>query len=138
VCHELEADVTRLKVDGFAVHRPAVWFLSAGEPAGADWRAAFERLTSSAMYPNKIPCGIARPAVLAALVHPASGPKRTALYTAEPGVPPAKAITATAEVLISSTIRSGYRLGHGDAGLLLPAAADLPVGVARYDLDDFV
>jgi len=139
---QIEADVARLKADGFVVHRPTVWFISDGAPADdpADWQAAFERLTTGKVYPNVIPCGLdtTRPDVMGALVHPATGPRRTALYMMEPGSYPAKAVTSIAEIIISSAIQSGYRLGHGNPGLILPGEADLPPGVTQLDPDDVV
>jgi uncharacterized protein YegL len=139
---EIEANVAQLKADGFVVHRPAVWFVSDGEPTDDDTErhAAFDRLTSGKVHPNVIPCGVdtARPDVMATLVHPASGPKKMALYMMEPGFRSAKAIIAMAEVLISSMIQSGYSLSRGNAGMILPGTADLPAGVTQFDPDDFV
>jgi hypothetical protein len=139
---EIEADVARLKADGFVVHRPVVWFISAGLPADdpVDWHAAFKQLTTCRVYPNVVPCGVdaARPDVMGALIHPAAGPKKTALYMTESGSHPVKSIGSIAEVIISSMIQSGYGLGQGHTGVILPGAADLPVGVTKFDPDDVV
>jgi uncharacterized protein YegL len=137
---EIEADVAQLKANGFVVHRPAVWFISDGAAADdpADWQAAFKRLTTCRVYPNVIPCGVdaARTDVMGALVHPPAGPRKAALYMMEPGTHPAKAITSITEIIISSAIQSGYCLGHGDTGVILPRMADLPAGVTQFDPDD--
>jgi uncharacterized protein YegL len=59
------------------------------------------------------------------------------MYLAESGYQPAQVITGIAELIISSMIRSGYGLGHGDA-VILPEVGDLPPGTARYEPGDFV
>jgi uncharacterized protein YegL len=138
---EIETDVTRLKADGFAVRRPVVWFVSGAEPADdpAERQAAFDRLVAGKVYPNLIPCGVgtARADTMAGLIHPAAGSTRMPMYLAESGYQPAQVITGIAELIISSMIRSGYGLGHGDA-VILPEVGDLPPGTARYEPGDFV
>src|SRR5690348_5929599 len=44
--HEIEANIAQLKADGYVVHRPAVWFISDGEPTDDErtWRQAFSEL----------------------------------------------------------------------------------------------
>jgi uncharacterized protein YegL len=139
---EIEANVAQLKADQYVVHRPAVWFISDGEPMDSDteWKGAFADLTSSKIYPNFIPCGVdtADRNVMGSLIYPNSGPKSMKLYMMEPGFDPAKAITAVAEVLISSMVMSGYSLASGQSGTLLPPESDLPTGITQYDPGDFV
>ncbi|GAA2634627.1 hypothetical protein GCM10010399_79100 [Dactylosporangium fulvum] len=140
--HEMEANIAQLKGDGYVVHRPAVWFISDGEPTDSDaaWRRAFADLTTAKAYPNFIPCGVDRAdlKVMGSLIHPSSGNKKMALYMMEPGNDPAKAITGMAEILISSMIQSGYSLTSGGTGTILPSKSSLPAGVKQYDPDDFV
>ncbi|MGW5054914.1 vWA domain-containing protein [Actinokineospora sp. NPDC004072] len=147
---EIEANVKQLKADGYAVHRPAVFFLSDGGPTDpeADWVGAFHDLThydkasgqGFPMFPNVVPCGVegALPAVLQRLIHPARGPKPMRMFLADQGEDAAKAITMMAEILISSILASGQSLASGDSGILLPPAEDLPSGVSTYSADDFV
>lgn len=139
---EMEANVAQLKADQYLVHRPAVWFISDGEPldAEASWRQAFGELTSLKAYPNFIPCGVdeADVKVMGSLIHPAQGTKKMALYMMEAGFDPASAITAMAEILISSMIQSGYSLADGNTGMILPPKGSLPAGIKQYDADDFV
>lgn len=139
---EIEANVAQLKADQYVVHRPAVWFISDGEPTDGEaaWRKAYTDLTSSKAYPNIIPCGVDKAdlTVMGSLIHPSSGPKKMALYMMEPGHDPAKAITGMAEILISSMIQSGYSLAGGSTGTILPDPANLPSGIKQYDPDDFV
>lgn len=145
---EIESDVKQLKADGFAVHRPAVFFLSDGLPTDDDdvWRAAFTELTfydgatkqGFREYPNVIPCGVdgADPRIIQELIHPARGSKRMGMYMMEPGADAARAIQGMAEILISSVIASGASLARGEAGIVLPEKAQLPTGVVAYTAED--
>jgi uncharacterized protein YegL len=147
---EIESNVKQLKADGFAVHRPAVFFLSDGEPTDKleEWRDAFRRLTEYdqvtkqgfAMYPNFVPCGVAQanPKCMQTLIHPATGPKQMQMYLMDDGQEVAKAITMIAEILISSMVKSGESLAQGDSGLILPDKSQVPAGVSAYSADDFV
>ncbi|MBM7769886.1 uncharacterized protein YegL [Actinokineospora baliensis] len=144
---EIESNIKQLKADGFAVHRPAVFFLSDGEPTdpGA-WESAFADLThydkarnqGFPMYPNVIPFGVegAVPTTLQRMIHPATGSKPMRMYLADQGQNPAVAITAMAEVLISSILKSGQSMAMGNSGILLPPDEDLPGGVTSFGADD--
>lgn len=59
----IPADVASLKGQGYSVHRPAVFFLSDGQPTdqNEDWRKIHDQLTDhtvTAAAPNIIACGI--------------------------------------------------------------------------------
>ncbi|MFD0575710.1 vWA domain-containing protein [Dactylosporangium darangshiense] len=140
--HEMEANIAQLKGDGYVVHRPAVWFISDGAPTDPEpaWRQAFADLTTAKAYPNFIPCGVdqADLRVMGSLIHPSDGNKKMALYMMEKNTDPAKAITAMAEILISSMIQSGHSLAGGGTGTILPSKSSLPAGIKQYDPDDFV
>lgn len=139
---EIQSNVAQLKADQYVVHRPTVWFISDGVPTDSEptWRKAFADLTTSSMYPNLIPCGVdnADVNVMGSLIHPSSGSKPMALYMMDAGFDAAKAITAMAEILISSMLASGYSLASGQSGTVLPNKANLPSGITQYDPDDFV
>jgi uncharacterized protein YegL len=140
---EIESNVNQLKADGFLVHRPAVFFLSDGEPTDPvdDWQNAFRELTEGfPMYPNLVPCGVAQanPKTMQQLIHPAEGPKRMQMYLMDRGEDAAKAITQIAEILISSMIKSGESIAQGNSGLILPDKSQMPAGVSAYSADDFV
>ncbi|MEV4140711.1 VWA domain-containing protein [Dactylosporangium sp. NPDC049742] len=139
---EIDANVAQLKADQYVVHRPAVWFISDGEPTDQKqvWERAFAALTSARIYPNFIPCGVdqADIKVMGSLIHPSTGTKTMSLYMMEPGHDPAKAITGVAEILISSMIQSGLSLAGGGTGTILPPKSSLPAGIKQYDPDDFV
>ena len=147
---QIEADVDHLKADGFAVHRPAVFFLSDGEPTDrdADWRTAFHDLTwyekdtkqGFAKFPNVIPFGVdqANPQVLQSLIHPATGNKQMQMYLMDKGEDAAKAIMSVAEILISSVLASSHSVGVNGSGIMLPAKQDVPAGITAYNADDFL
>ncbi|MBP2478445.1 uncharacterized protein YegL [Crossiella equi] len=145
---EIGENLSQLKADGFAVHRPVVFFLSDGVPTDADedWRGAFaeltgydrERGTGFAMYPNFVPFGVAEadPATMRELIHPPHGNKRMRMYLMAEGQDPARAITAMAEILVSSVLASGNSLAAGSSGVLLPDQRDVPPGVRAHTADD--
>jgi uncharacterized protein YegL len=147
---QIEADVDHLKADGFAVHRPAVFFLSDGEPTDteSEWRAAFHDLTwyekdtkqGFAKFPNVIPFGVdqANPQVLQSLIHPATGNKQMQMYLMDKGEDAAKAIMSVAEILISSVLASSHSVGVNGSGIMLPAKQDVPAGITAYSADDFL
>jgi uncharacterized protein YegL len=129
---QLESDVAQLRGDGYKVHRPAVFFLSDGEP-GDNWKDDFDTLTeydpSSGKgfksYPVVVPCGVedADRDVMRQLVHPISKSK---LYMMKAGGDAAAAIKAMAEVLISSVLASGQSALQGSSGFILPNADQVP------------
>jgi uncharacterized protein YegL len=69
----IPSDVALLRQEGYAVHRPAVFFLSDGQPTDEpSWRAAHAKLVDRrriAAAPNIIACGIgkARPSTILAV-----------------------------------------------------------------------
>lgn len=126
---QLATDVAQLKADGHKVHRPAVFFLTDGDPTDDDhlWQAAFNDLTDPSFRerPNVIPFGVAeaKKTILDKLVYP-QGKMRS--YVAKSGEDPASAITQMAEILIGSVIASANSItSGGDAGtFVLPAQED--------------
>lgn len=141
---EIAANIKQLKGDGYLVHRPAVFFLSDGQPTDKDsvWRTAFSDLVGETAYPNFIPFGVenADGNTLQALIHPSSGDKQMRMFLMNKGEDAAQAITSMAEIMISSVIESGHSMSQGKSGVLLPDKDDLPPGVTTYAAsdDDFV
>jgi uncharacterized protein YegL len=147
---EIESNVLQLKADGFAVHRPAVFFLSDGEPTDpeSEWQDAFRDLTfydrvakqGFSMYPNIVPCGVAQanPNTMKRLIHPSTGGKQMQMYMMNEGQDAAKAIAMIAEILISSMVKSGESMAQGNSGLILPDKSQVPAGITAYSPDDFV
>ncbi|MFG2047375.1 VWA domain-containing protein [Micromonospora sp. NPDC048935] len=132
-------DVTQLRGDGYRVHRPAVFFISDGEPLD-DWQDAFSALTEYnretgtgfRWYPVLVPCGVdtADRDVLRKLVYPQ---QKSKLYMMRTGADAAGAIRAMTEVLISSVLASGQSIAAGGSGLILPGPGDVP---ADLDVED--
>lgn len=145
---EIERNVKQLKADGFAVHRPAVFFLSDGAPTDDDatWKSAFANLTQydkasgqgNRMYPNIIPFGLqgCDPQVLQQVIHPKDPPERAMrLFLAEQDQTPASAVTKMAKLLVTSVIQSSTGLAAGGNGIILPTPEE---GVKSYAADDDV
>ena len=137
---EIAANVKQLKADRFQVHRPAVFFLSDGQPTDKEgvWQAAFAELVGDQMYPNIIPFGVrqADPRTMQALIHPTQGRKPMRMYLMDKGGDPATAISEMAQVMITSVIRSGQSLAQGETGIQLPDKGETPVGVSQYSAED--
>ncbi len=145
---EIERNVNQLKADGYAVHRPAVFFLSDGAPTDpeAEWMAAFQALTAydkasgqgNRMYPNIIPFGLqgCDPQMLQQLIHPKTPPERAMrLFLAEQDQTPASAVTKMAKLLVASVIQSSTGMAQGGNGIVLPKPEE---GVKSYGADDDV
>jgi uncharacterized protein YegL len=145
---EIESNVKQLKADGFLVHRPAVFFVSDGEPTEEDsvWKSAFDDLTrydkesktGFSMYPNFVPFGVddADPKTLQQLIYPNDGNKPMRMFMQTSGSDAASAIAGMAEVLISSVLASGESMAQGNSGIILPSDDDLPDGLSSYTADD--
>lgn len=145
---EIESNVKQLKADGFLVHRPAVFFISDGEPTEKDavWMSAFadltrydkESKTGFSMYPNFVPFGVddANPITLQKLIYPTGGKKPMRMFMQSSDSDPAAAIAGMAEVLISSVLASGESMAQGNSGIILPSDDDLPDGLSSYTADD--
>ena len=117
----IQDDVAQLVADGFRVFRPAVFFLTDGQPTdrGAAWRAALARLcdTDFPHRPNIVAFGFgeADPALLGEIGTVAS-------YTASDAITAAGAIATFGELLIGSVVASG-----ATGQLTLPSS--MPAGV---------
>jgi len=113
---QIGIDVAQLKADGHKVHRPAVFFLTDGEPTDEEsaWRASFAALTDSGFKerPNFIPFGVseAKKNILDQLVYP-QGKMRS--FVAKQGEDPAAAITTMAEKLVGSVLASANSIQSG-------------------------
>lgn len=121
---QIDADVRQMKADGHKVHRPAVFFLTDGEPTDtdADWKQAFADLTDASFKarPNMIPFGVgeAKKALLDQVVYPAD---KMRSFVMKEGVDPAAAIKSMAEKLIGSVIASANSIhSAGDSGTFIP------------------
>jgi uncharacterized protein YegL len=146
---QIENDVNMLKADGFLVHRPAVFFLSDGEPTDneGDWKNAFHNLTffdkattqGFRMYPNVIPFGLvgANPQILQQLIHPTQPANRAMSMFMSTGDEraAANAVAEIAKLLIQSVLASGTGMNAGGGGIVLPPP-DPNGPIAQLGADD--
>ncbi|MFC7534335.1 hypothetical protein [Actinoplanes sp. GCM10030250] len=116
----IPADVRALKREGFAVHRPAVFFLSDGQPTDpGEWEQAYDALIDrerNPTAPNIIACGIGE-ARAETILHVATRPEFA--FVATPGVEVGLAIAEFCTALTRSVIKSGQAVGGSDAELVV-------------------
>jgi uncharacterized protein YegL len=139
-------DAAKLKADGMKMFRPAVFFLTDGQPnPNDDWKSAFDRLTAYdpetkqgfQAYPLFVPFGMgdADGALLGGLVHPSN---RSQLFMARNGTDPARAIQAMTEAMLTSILASGNSAVTGAPQHMLPTAAQIGPDIEVYPGGDFV
>lgn len=129
---EIERDIPALKGDNYKVFRPAVFFITDGQPTdgAGTLQAAFADLTARDFRyrPNVIPFGVgdATKASVDPWVFPTAGEKQMRSYVAKDGADPAKAITEMAHLLISSILASAGSVTdpNATAALVLPEDED--------------
>jgi uncharacterized protein YegL len=129
---EIERDIKVLKDGNFRVHRPAVFFITDGQPtdSAAILQSAFAELTDPAFRyrPNIIPFGVgdATKASVEPWVFPATGEKKMRSYVAKDGADPAKAIGEIAHMLVSSVLASARSVNDpsATAGFIMPEDED--------------
>jgi len=116
--HTIPADIALLKVSGFQVHRPAVFFLSDGQPTEKEttWQQRLSELKDPAFKerPNILAFGVgdADPVVIQQL---ASSP--THAFMMREGVSTAGAIAEFAASMLNSMVSSAQRLDRGEQTL---------------------
>lgn len=121
--NQIDSDVRQMKADGHKVHRPAVFFLTDGEPTDDDaaWRQALAELTDPtfAARPNIIPFGVAdaKKQLLDQIAFP-QGKMRS--FVMREGADAATAIKQMAEMLIGSMVASGNSVTMGSGGGFIP------------------
>jgi uncharacterized protein YegL len=113
--YRIRVDVPNLKADGYTVHRPAVFFLTDGQPNGnEDWRAARANLLAEPAAPNILAFGIGD-ADAAVIGEVATKPQFA--FVAARGVDTGAAISEFLTSLTQSVINSGQALAGGSAEL---------------------
>lgn len=113
-------DVSALKSDGYKVHRPAVFFLSDGQPTDDDdaaWQVPHRRLIdrgATPVAPNIIACGIgdAEPRTI---LEVATNPNFA--FVSVPGADLGRSIAQFFSALTASVVESGRALASGDPQL---------------------
>jgi uncharacterized protein YegL len=117
---QIPYDVHQLKAQRYAIHRPAVFFLSDGQPTDGNWWYPFhQRLTNRQAMPeapNIIACGIgqAEPRTILAV----ATEKRFA-FVSLPGTDVGRAIAKFCTALTKSIIASGRSMAAGNAELIV-------------------
>lgn len=118
--HHIPQDVANLKRDQFQVHRPAVFFLSDGQPSdGESWRQPHRQLTDKSTNraaPNIIAFGIgqAKPeTILAVATH------QDFAFVAIEGTQIGPAITKFCTALTKSIVESGQSLTTSNPELVV-------------------
>ena len=112
-------DVATLKSSGYQIHRPAVFFLSDGEPSNGHWRDSLCQLTNRSITsaaPNIIACGIgeARSETLAQI---ATQPDFA--FVSVPGADIGVSIARFFIALTSSVVQSGRSLTSASPELVI-------------------
>ncbi|MBV8733701.1 MAG: VWA domain-containing protein [Solirubrobacterales bacterium] len=116
--HTIPADVALLKVSGFQVHRPTVFFLSDGQPTErqAKWHDRLMALKDQGFKerPNLLAFGVgdADPKVIQQL---ATSPRHA--FMMREGVSTAGAIAEFAASMLNSMVSSAERLDRGEQSL---------------------
>lgn len=131
--------------DRFRYFRPAVFFLTDGQPTDRHWREAFRDLTffdqasgqGFRSYPLFVPFGIgdADAATLAELVHPQD---RSVLFMANTGTTPATVIAKMTQAMLTSMLASGRSALSGAPQHVLPTQDELGPEIRAYPGGDFV
>lgn len=115
-------DVAKLKADGNQVYRPAVFFLSDGQPTDTKWEASYQRLIDPSWGP--------RPNILAfglGSVEPQTLQQVATVraFIAEDTMGAAQALHEFAKSLIQSIVHSGTNVSP-DGGLSLTVPETVP------------
>ncbi|WP_197419795.1 MULTISPECIES: vWA domain-containing protein [Mycobacterium] len=113
--YRISVDIPHLKASGYTVHRPAVFFLTDGQPNSRDnWRAARERLLAQPAAPNIIAFGIgdADADTVAQLAT-----KQHYAFKSARGVDTGAALSEFLTSLTQSVISSGQAFAAGNAEL---------------------
>ncbi|MFF3598917.1 vWA domain-containing protein [Kitasatospora indigofera] len=113
-------DVAELKGEGYTVYRPAVFFLSDGQPnPGEDWDGPYRQLTDRSRTtgaPNIAAFGIGE-ADPATMLRVATNQEWA--FVSIPGADIGAAITKFCSALTTSIVSSGLSLASGDAELVV-------------------
>ena len=114
-------DVQRLKANGDQVFRPAVFFLSDGQP-GDNWEASYKRVTDAgwSLHPNVLAFGFGQ--IDATTLQRVATVKA---FIADGSMGPDEALREFAQSLIQSIVNSGSRPAAG-GGLTLAVPDDVP------------
>lgn len=129
----IEADVMRFRAEGMRVLRPAVFFMTDGQPNKNNWKAAFDELVGQSFpqRPNIISFGVgaADEAIIRSLATPAAARPQGYAYVAADGVSPGPALREIMTRLIGSIVAST----SAATPMLIPPKSDDLDGVILLD-----
>jgi uncharacterized protein YegL len=113
-------DVRALKEEQFAVHRPAVFFLTDGRPSDGDgWRDAHRELTDRTLNPaapNVVACGIGQTDAATVL---ALATRTEFAFVSIPGIHVGGAVAKFCAALTKSVVESGRSVANGRPALVM-------------------
>lgn len=116
---QITDDIDRLKAVGARVYRPAVFFISDGEPNGPDWTLSYEALVDKSFryHPHIISFGVgdANADIIARI-------GTLAAYQATDEVGVSAALREFARSLTKSVVQSASAAAAGRVGLMVPEA----------------
>ncbi len=120
-------DIANLKADGYQVFRPAVFFISDGEPTDSDWRGSYGELIDRASNPHA-------PNIIAFGIDTADATTiaevgTTAAFLAQTGIDPGNALKEIMRSLTNSIVESA---SSSTPTLVVPPAPD---GTIALELD---
>ena len=112
-------DIGTLKGGGYLVHRPAVFFLSDGQPSDDNWHQPHQRLTDKSVTPaapNIIACGVGsvQPDTILQVAT-----KEEFAFVSVPGTDIGKAIAKFFIALTASVVQSGRSLTSANPELVV-------------------
>ena len=118
--HRIPKDIGTLKVNGYQVHRPAVFFLSDGQPTDGRWSGPHGRLTNRSVTPaapNIIAFGIGTGVKRETIVQVAT--QNDFAFVSVPGTDVGAAIANFFVALTMSVVQSGRSLASASPQLVV-------------------
>lgn len=112
-------DIGTLKSSGYLVHRPAVFFLSDGQPNKDNWHQAHQQLTDKSVTagaPNVIACGVGSVEAKTIL---AVATRQEFAFVSVAGADIGKAISQFFIALTASVVQSGRSLASANPELVV-------------------
>ncbi|OJF10069.1 vWA domain-containing protein [Couchioplanes caeruleus] len=122
-------DVSALKQEGYQVHRPAVFFLSDGQPTEDHWVQTYQQLVDRSATPgapNIIACGIGD-VEAQTILEVATQPEYA--FVALQGVDLGAAIAQFCTALTKSIVESGRSLGSAQPELVVQQPAGFRMAI---------
>ncbi len=128
---QIAQDIAMLRADGFQVFRPAVFFISDGEPTDSNWQDSHRELTDKSLNPHA-------PNIIAFGVDRADGDTirqvgTIAAFLAEQDVNPGSALKEIMRALTNSIVQSS---SSSNPTLVIPPAPDGTISLPLDVMDE--